>query len=62
MKKKALMTETIQVRCHSSDLELLDRAAQSIGISRSALIRHSSEAHARRVLKLDDEYSSRVRS
>lgn len=40
----------IQVRARTTDLDLIDQACAAVGITRSAMIRHAAEAHARRVL------------
>lgn len=48
--KKPKKLAVINMRCRRADLKLLDQAARALGISRSALIRHAAEAHARRVL------------
>jgi uncharacterized protein (DUF1778 family) len=49
---------TIKIRIQEEDVALLDQAAHSLGITRSALIRHGAEAHARRILSLPDDGNS----
>lgn len=52
---------TIQIRISKRDLSLIDQAAKELGITRSALIRHAAEAHARRVTCKRSIQSSRLR-
>lgn len=46
---------TINMRVRRDDLALIDQAAKELGITRSALIRHAAEAHARRIMARPEE-------
>lgn len=44
----------VQLRVQPAVLQVIDQAAKAVGVTRSALIRHAAEAHARRVLVTTD--------